>query len=36
MIDGTLQTMIDEVLPRSRKMFGTAVAAGRFQRHLIK
>jgi hypothetical protein len=34
MIDGALRTMIDEVLPRLRKLFGTAVAAGRFRRHL--
>jgi len=34
MIDGALRTMIDEVLPRLRKMFGNAVAAGRFRRHL--
>jgi len=34
MIDGALQTMIDEVLPPVRKMFRPAVAPVRDRRHL--
>jgi len=34
MIDGALQTMIDEVLPRPRKMFRPAVASAPDRRHL--
>ena len=34
MIDAALRSMIDEVLIRSRKMFGSTVAPVRVQRHL--
>jgi hypothetical protein len=34
MIDGTLQSMIDEVLISIPELFGSPVAPGRFERHL--